>query len=198
MNKITHSTLAALLLSTFAMAGGDIDPIEPQVSIPEVMTEPMIDNNFYVGLGYSAMKMEDDTADKKITGNAITALAGYNFHQYFAVEGRYSATLGDLRANNTDNDWDMSNIALFLKPQYAINELKLYGLLGYGQVTLDDGTSHSEDGFQWGVGANYAATDEIDVFIDYTTLYDDGGFDQFVLNNDIYVDSINVGVNYNF
>ncbi len=197
--KILTSTVAGLLLlSTFSMAGGDIDPQEPEITMPEVMAEPITDNYFYTGLAYSYMKMNDDTLDKKVTGNAITALAGYKFHQYFAIEGRYTATLGDLRANNTDNDWDMTNIALYLKPQYAFNQVALYGLLGYGQVDFDDGTSHTEDGFQWGLGANFAATDMIDVFIDYTRLYDGDGFDDILGNNDIAVDSINVGVTYNF
>ena len=51
MKIIRTSTVTALLLTTFAMAGGDIDPQEPQISIPEVMEEPMSDSNFYVGLG---------------------------------------------------------------------------------------------------------------------------------------------------
>jgi opacity protein-like surface antigen len=198
MNKLTNTAITACLLSTFAMAGGDIDPQEPNITIPEVMEDPMSDNNFYVGLGYSFMKLNNDTADKKVTGNAITALAGYNFHKYFAVEGRYTATLGDLRANNTDNNWDMSNLALFLKPKYAVNELTLYGLLGYGQVSLDDGTKYSEDGFQWGLGASYAATDLIDIFVDYTRLYDDSGFDGLNPNDDFSSDSFNLGLNYNF
>ncbi|HFQ61010.1 MAG TPA: hypothetical protein ENK39_01750 [Epsilonproteobacteria bacterium] len=92
----------------------------------------------------------------------------------------------------------MSNIALYLKPQYALNQVTLYGLLGYGQVKLDDGATHSENSFQWGLGANFSATDTIDVFVDYTRLYDDNGFDDLSPANDFSVDTINVGVSYNF
>ena len=198
MHKITNTAITACLLSTFAMAGGDIDPQEPQIAIPEMMEEPIVDQYFYAGLGYSYMKMENDTLSKKITGNAITALAGYKFHENVAAELRYSATLGDLRANNTDNDWDMSNIALYLKPQYAFEQATLYALLGYGQTTFDNGTSYSEDGFQWGLGGSYAATEEIELFVDYTRLYDGDGFDGFSSTDDIFVDSINLGVAYNF
>ena len=196
--KILTTATSLLLISSFALAGGDIDPQEPEITMPEVMGEPITDNYFYVGLGYSFMKMLNDTQDKKVTGNAITALAGYKFHQYLAVEGRYTATLGDLRANNTDNNWDMSNIALYLKPQYALNQVSLYGLLGYGQVDFDDGSSHTEDGFQWGIGANYAVSEMIDIFADYTRLYDGDGFDNILGTDDISVDSINIGVTYNF
>jgi len=197
-NLIISAATALLLLTNVAMAGGDIDPQEPQITLPDIMDEPIMDNYFYAGLAYSYMKMNNDTLDKKVTGHGITALAGYKFHQYMAVEGRYTATLSDLRANNIDNNWDMSNVALYLKPQYAFNQVTLYGLLGYGQVTFDDGSSHSEDGFQWGVGANFAASDTVDVFVDYTRLYDDNGFDDILGNNDISVDSVNVGVSYNF
>ncbi len=33
--------------------------------------------------------------------------------------------------------------------------------------------NNSEDGFQWGLGANYAVTENIGVFADYTNLFDD-------------------------
>ena len=198
IKNITTSTIAFALLSTFAMAGGDIAPMEPQLNMPEMLEEPVSDTNFYLGLGYSYIKMQDDTLNNEITGDAITAIIGYNLHRHLALEGRYSATLGDLSTDAGDQSWDMSNVALYLKPQYSINQIKLYGLLGYGQVTLDNGASHSEDGFQWGLGASFAATDTVEVFVDYTSLYDDDGFDDFTLNNEIYTDSITIGINYNF
>jgi opacity protein-like surface antigen len=194
---LTTTATALLILTNFSYAGGDIAPQEPQIDI-EVMEAPSNNGSFYLGLGYSYMQMDDDTINTDITGNAITALAGYKFLPYLAVEGRYSATLGDLSVDDIDRSWDMSNIALYLKPQYTFNQVSVYGLLGYGEVTLDNGSSHSEDGFQWGLGASFAATDDIDVFVDYTRLYDDDGFDSFTANNDIVFDSITVGVNYNF
>jgi opacity protein-like surface antigen len=198
MNIIKTSTVTLLLASTLAMAGGDIAPIEPEINTPEVIEAESALTGFYAGLGYSYMKMKDDTADTETTGHAISVQAGYNFNPYLAVEGRYTATLSDLRAHDADQNWDMSNVAIFLKPKYTVDRFTLYGLLGYGQVTFDNGTSYSEDGFQWGLGASMMATDNIDVFVDYTRLYDDDGFDTLAGNNDISVDSVNVGVNYNF
>ena len=195
---LTTTAAALLLLTNFSYAGGDIAPQEPEMTIPEVMDTPVSDNYFYAGLAYSYMDMNDDTLNTDITGNAVTFLAGYKFHQYLAVEGRYSLSVSDLDVDGTDRSWDMSNVALYLKPQYSFSQVTVYGLLGYGEVTLDNGPSHSEDGFQWGLGASYAATDSIDVFVDYTRLYDDNGFDSFTANNDIVFDSVTVGVNYNF
>ena len=195
---LTSTATALMLLTNFSYAGGDIAPQEPEMSIPDVMEETVSDNYFYAGLAYSYMDMNDDTLNTDITGNAVTFLAGYKFYQYLALEGRYSLSVSDLDVDGTDRSWDMSNIALYLKPQYAFDQVTVYGLLGYGEVTLDNGTSYSEDGFQWGLGASYSATDAIDLFVDYTRLYDDNGFDTFTANNDIVFDSVTVGVNYKF
>ena len=198
--KLLTSTAAALMLLTnFSYAGGDIAPQEPEMMVAEVIDTPVASNNyFYAGLGYSYMNMNDDTLNTDITGDAVTFLAGYKFHQYLSVEGRYNFSVSDLDVEGIDRSWDMSNVALYLKPQYSFDQVTVYGLLGYGEVTLDNGTSHSEAGFQWGLGASYAATEKIDVFVDYTRLYDDSGFGTFTANNDIIFDSVTLGVNYKF
>jgi len=196
---LTSTAAALMLLTNFSYAGGDIAPQEPEMMVPEVIDTPVASNNyFYAGLGYSYMNMNDDTLNTDITGNSATLLAGYKFHQYLSVEGRYSFSVSDLDVEGIDRSWDMSNVALYLKPQYSFDQVTVYGLLGYGEVTLDNGTSHSEDGFQWGLGASFAATENIDVFVDYTRLYDDSGFDTFTANNDIIFDSVTLGVNYKF
>lgn len=195
--KTLTSTIATLtILSGFAFAGGDIDPVEPQLEIP--VMEEISEDYFYLGLGYSYLQMNNAAAAGDITGNAVTVLAGYSFNKYIALEGRYTATVGDLDVDNGPDTGDISNIALYVKPQYSIDSFKLYALLGYGQVSYDNGvTDYSEDGFQWGLGASFAATESIDIFVDYTRLYDDDNFDGLI-SQDITVDAVTVGVNYNF
>lgn len=179
MKKITMSIVALLAMNTFSFAGGDISPVEPEVTLPEV-TEST--GTFYVGAGYSYMNLDAGTDHN---GDAVLLLAGYNFNQYFGVEARY--------AGLTDC---LENYAIYAKPMYPFGGVTVYGLLGYGETTYDNGTSSSEDGFQWGLGANYSVTENIAVFVDYTNLYDDSGFDGG--NTDVTVDSINLGVTYNF
>ena len=129
----------------------------------------------------------------------MTLLAGYNFNEYIAVEGRFSQTLGDLSVDNGPDSGDLSNVALYVKPQYMLaNQFTLYGLLGYGQVTFDNTLSDlSEEGFQYGAGISMMATDDIGFYVDYTRLYDDDSFDTLI-SKDITVDAVNVGVHYNF
>lgn len=205
MKKISRSVVVLLLMSTFAIADRSIVLVqEPEITVAETYEPlPIIgDKNFYAGLGYAYMKMTNDTSSNNITGRAITLLAGYNFHKYIATEGRYFATWGNLNVDagttEVNKDWDMTNIAIYLKPKYSIDNFTLYGLLGYGQMSLNNHTKYTENGFQWGIGANFAAIDKANVFVDYARLYDDKDFNDLTIQNDNSVDSFNLGVIYNF
>ena len=209
MKKFTLSIAAVMAMSTFAIAGGDITPVEePMVEVVEPVAD---DSGFYVGLGYSRMTKTVEDAiyvtgleydDLEYTADSLLLLAGYNFNKYIAVEGRYTMSIGDVEASDTwydEADNELSNIGIYLKPMYPIGGLTVYGLLGYGQVTFDNGTEYTENGFQWGLGANYAVTEDVGVFVDYTRLYDDENFDDCMCgDHDVVVDSINVGVTYKF
>lgn len=73
MKKFTLSVVAAMAASTFAIAGGDITPVE------EVVVAPMVDelSGFYAGIGYSFVSL-DTASDGEEEGNAFSLLAGYN------------------------------------------------------------------------------------------------------------------------
>ena len=180
MKKVSLSIVALLAMNTFAVAGGDFTaPVEPQVNIPEVEEST---GSFYVGAGYSYINLDADIVEHD--SDATLLLAGYNFNQYIAVEARY--------AGLTDC---IDNAAIYAKPMYPIGDAaKVYALLGYGDTSYDNGVvDNSENGFQWGLGANYAVTENIGVFADYTNLYDDT-----FAGVDSTVDAINVGVTYTF
>ena len=174
MKNITMSIVALLAMNTMVFAGGDISPVEPEITVPEVAEST---GSFYVGAGYSYINADVNGTDHN--SDAVLLLAGYNFNQYFGVEARY--------AGFTDN---LENYGIYAKPMYPVGPVTLYGLIGYGEVASED---ESEAGFQWGLGANYAVTEQIGVFADYTNLYDDD-----FAGADATVDSINVGMTYKF
>lgn len=187
-------------LSTFAVAGGDISPVEPYVEVPEVKDgKPGI---FHVGLGYSYMNMNVENPEVDLTAHSVLFKGGYNFNEYFGVEGRYTMSVGDMTLDNgkeTDVDGDMSNLGIYAKVMYPlVEQFTVYGLLGYGKVTVDDGAELSESGFQWGIGAEYAVTENIGLFVDYANLYNDTGFDGEFTGRDVMVDAISVGATYKF
>jgi len=184
MKKFNLSLVAFLAMSTFAAAGGDIAPVEPAVETPVVEEST---SSFYVGLGYSYMDLDPDN-HSEADGDAILLLAGYNFNKYIALEGRYSGLTDCLE-----------NTAIYVKPMYPFGDVSIYALLGYGDTNYDNGVvSNSEDGFQWGLGANYAVTQNIGLFADYTSLYDDTGFENAFVNDDVQAYSVNVGFTYKF
>ena len=197
---------AMVAASSLVMAGGDLhEAVEPVVHVPTV-TEEVSENNFYVGLGVAAVSTRDAAVSANIfdakagqdrLGN-IDLLAGYEFHRHFAVEGRYTTTIAESDAIDSMDSW-----SIFAKPKYPVTEdIELYGLVGYGNVELDgaDGSiaDMDESGFQWGVGLSYMITENFDLFADYKFLAND--FDGVFSNGatEVSVDSLTVGVMYNF
>lgn len=193
---IQKAIFSTLVFSTLTYANAS-DAVSMDQSISSYQQ-----NDFYAGLALSALSArksgsftsENDGQDR--LGN-ITLLAGYNIHPNVAIEGRYTTSF------TAEDVAKMSGLSIFLKPQYALSEeLSVYGLLGFGKVSLDNATAHSnvnvdETGFQWGIGASYAVTEELNVFIDYTSL--GNNMDGTYLNaNSADVSAVTVGVSYKF
>lgn len=213
MKRIVLSACSVVAMSSLVFAGGDMKDVEPAVE--PVIAVPVLEKvgPFYVGGALTAvvghdssvgMELIDGTpgVDNDRLGN-MTLLAGYDFNQYFAVEGRYSTSIFN------EDVTEMSGWSLFVKPQYRFDEsnFKLYALLGYGGVNIEGVNNYFADvddsGFQWGIGAAYAFGEYMDnnnlaVFFDYTSLaYEmDGIFANGATQTD--VDAFTLGVTYNF
>jgi len=196
MKKFNLSLVAVLAMCTFAVAGGDIAPVEePVVVVPEVVEST---GGFYLGgaYGYVNMEVSDSVFSEDDSLNAFMLQAGYKFNPYIAVEGRYWFTVEDSWANSGE-DFSTDSWGIYVKPMYPVtNELNIYALLGYGDTDPEvggQGPDYDTDGFQWGLGASYDVTNNVAVFVDYVNLYDD-------TNNgeDLTIDTINVGVTYSF
>jgi len=205
MKKNVLSIVSILALSGLSYAGGDMTTIvEPVIEIPEVITN---ESGPYLGLGLGNVKIKDDQTNEEISATSITLQAGYQYNAYLAIEGRYAFSLGgsDYDAGifsglGADYDGDVYSWGIYAKPMYSFDTLTLYGLLGYGGVILEDldGGDSTENGFQWGIGASYAFTEQVSLFVDYVVLYDDKGFDNRAVNDDINAYTWTVGVSYKF
>jgi len=201
MKRVKKITAVVLLGASALYAGGDIAPVQEEiVAIPPVIV--VAPSPLYVGIGYSCLQTAFSQADIDSRAmSSLSATAGYKFNPYLAIEGRYTASMGDVtvdtRGVEIDVDSiDMSNIGVYLKPQYNINNFSVYALLGYGQVTIDDGISLSDSGIQYGVGLNSMIADNVSIFVDYRRLYDDSSFDG--IEDDTVANSYTVGINYHF
>ncbi len=201
MKKSILSLVAIVAMSGVIYAGGDVAPIE------EVAEVPVVDESaFYIGMGVGYTAFDNSFTSEEINNNTLMLQAGYKYNRYIALEGRYSFGFNtDYDAGNIVNPLnvytgDVSNWGVYVKPMYPIGDFSLYALLGYGGVQLQDllGGDAYETGFQWGLGASYAFTESISLFVDYVSLYNDTGFDYVAQNADIDVDTWTLGVSYKF
>jgi len=247
MKNFTLSVATVLALSTFAVAGGDIAPVEPMV---EEVAPAQDDSGFYIGGAYSLVNTSIDYHDSygylldgnqyeqsgtdERDDNGYMLLAGYKFNQYVAIEGRYWGSM-DTRSwsgsetvnGQPDGSWDYSDgdfeaWGIYVKPMYPVTEtFDVYALLGYGNTSINDkfyniegvGSADllDEDGFQWGIGASYAFTENLSLFADYVALcndvdqhadwnalYNDNWYDYDTTDIEVSVYTVNFGLMYKF
>lgn len=155
-------TLSGLLTTSSLFGGGDIAPVIP--------IEKIDPNPFYVGVGLIWAGVSRDCNDpseycpdtrlKDSTWGGIIRV-GYDFNQYFGIEGRaLKATL--------DSDWaETTHYGIFLKPMMPVGEqMNIYGLLGYGHTKVVTDCAIQEtfkhDGFSYGIGLEYDLSDKED------------------------------------
>jgi opacity protein-like surface antigen len=209
-------------MSSFAVAGGDIAPVDvPVVDVPVVMD----DSGFYLGAMYGMMAGELDAApSNEFTAQTAGVVAGYKINSYVAVEARYQMQVTDPKwtdtaATNTeadDVDGEAKAWSVFVKPMYPVtNELDVYALLGYASTTYTVGNADAAAtipaadselvaaGFAYGVGISYDVTDSVAVFVDYVSLYNADAAEYTAARvamreTDSIVTSINAGVTYKF
>ena len=195
MKKIVLSVAAMVTMSSLVFAEG-----ESAASVLEAD-----ESSFYVGVGVAAVSTRDASVSSDFfnvkpgqdrLGN-FSFLAGYDYNQYVAAEGRYTTTY-------TDEDLvEMSGWSLFIKPQYPVNEeFSIYALLGFGGVTMDavknSGADVDDSGFQWGIGMSYEAMEDFSIFIDYTSLANDMDGYYYTGALQVDADAITIGMIYKF
>ena len=221
MKKLNLSLAAIFAMGTFAVAGGDIAPVEPVVEEPVVVAST---GNFYIGAAYGAANFDitetyypvgapagyNEVTSEDWDYSTIMLQAGYNFNQYIAIEARYWFGLDETVDTDILGNYDLSvdTFGIYVKPQYPVTEaFNIYALLGYAnndpQVDHAGTTTNfdSTDGFSWGIGAAYAFTENLSVFVDYVDMYnDDNDYTNIggSYNDDITLSTWNFGVTYNF
>jgi opacity protein-like surface antigen len=209
MKKVTLSLVSVMALSGLAFAGGNIAPVvEPVTEAPILVDE----SAFYVGIGYGYFNQNNDNiassvADIEFEANSVLLQAGYQYNQSIALEGRYWIGVGDISQsgglNPGDYSGDMNAWGLYVKPMYQVaNNFDIYGLLGYADTSIeyDNGAYWDTDGFSWGLGAQYAATENILIFADYVNLgmHDGVDFEGSNIDADVDIYTFNIGVSYKF
>jgi len=178
--NILISLLAMATISTNVFAGGKgVVPVEAPVEPIPVMQTP---SPIYLGLGllWGRYSGACGDADPSCTYEDVTygALlrAGYDFSQYFGIEGRILGTF--LKADPLGGE-ELRHFGLYAKPMYPLGEdFNIYALLGYGWTKTKAGKNLKEideSGFSAGLGLEYDLSNMEDDR-EEDTLYE-GGFD---------------------
>jgi len=219
MRSIVKIAALSVAAGSFLFAGGDTI-VEPEVIPAQVVEEikSSIEIHPYVGVGYGYFRQQaneissENGTDGEWTVGTGMLQAGVNLHKYFAVEARYWLGFEDLKQDlhGTENDLPGEYYAwgIYAKAMYPVVEnVNVYGLVGYAETSLE-----ADNGFYWdtesvsfGAGASYQFSENLSIFADYVVL---GIQDEFDLHsasgvsvesaNDIYIDTVNVGVTYTF
>lgn len=166
-------------------------------------------HGLYLGLGYASTNIDltieglDDKNQKILDSStdSIVLQAGYDFNEYFGIEGRYyinnSSLAYDYYLGNTplSGTYEAESLTIYAKPQYNFGIITLYGLLGmsannYTATNLLG--ADNETLFSWGGGAKFNVTQSLGLFADYTDL---GTSDEIVETG---LASWNVGFSYKF
>lgn len=152
--------LSMALGASLLFAGGDIAPVEPVVSVPEVTSNLGV----YVG-GFAQ-------AEKELKDYGIGAVVGYDLFNLYDVDVAIEARAS--RANVEDGV--LRTYAAFIKPSYDLGFVTVYGLAGYGQVDADATVRYhhhtrnitdKQDGFTYGGGISKKIACNTEVFVDY-------------------------------
>lgn len=213
MKNIALSAVAFLTMSIFVIAGGDAVPVEvPVVEVEEVVVN---DAGLYIGVAYAYVENETtitNGVNGEVDFSGFMLQAGYKFNPYIAVEGRYwdagdeKLSMSNPISHPVPVDTQFDGWGIYAKPMYPVTDLfDLYALLGWGhQNTINYTHEPSGSSFSWGLGASYSFINNVSVFVDYVSIYDETAVEDAVDPSGKLVDveiqsaSTNVGVSYKF
>ncbi|ALZ74720.1 porin family protein [Rheinheimera sp. F8] len=140
------------------------------------------DTGAYAGLAFHRPTIELDAGPVELNWNQTTfsALGGYQFHPYLAVEGRIAVGANDDKVGEQGNSLTVGidrSYALFAKASFPLAEgVDVYGLAGYDYTKFNadavvdgkpENADTSENGFAYGVGAQYAVNDKFTLALEY-------------------------------
>lgn len=168
--------------------------------------------NFYVGGQYNKTTLEEKESglSASIDFGSLTALAGYKFNEFIAVEARIGTGIND-KSFSEDGYKESFGVdlqtMLIAKASYKLsNEFSVFALAGYSKTEFEykeSGPSYSFSetdslsGLALGIGAEFRFANNFAVNLEYVMLPDETlreGSYSFKLE----ANNLSVGVNYYF
>lgn len=207
MKSMIAAAFATALGATAATAGGYIAPVKTVEPVVAVTTNPAFSwSGAYAGvsagktgttLDFDGVDEFGDSFEAKLDDDATSygVFAGYRhqFNNNFVLGGELNyAKTGDFFEDLGDaGSLDTETYGAELQAGYAFDRVLPYVSVGKGKIFGEEATS-------WGVGVDYAATQNVIVGVKYTRS-DLGDFDiDEVSNFEVDADTIGVRVGYKF
>lgn len=155
---------------------------------------PALAEGFYAAGELGQAKWKVDSESKNDT--AFGVAGGYKFNDIFAVELGYR-DLGGVSESDEDGkvSVDFTALQLSVIANAAINDkVGIYGRLGMADLKLKvsvpgDSASDSKNKAVFGVGAGYAVSQTVSLFVEY---------DQYAKYEDLKISTFSVGAKFQF
>lgn len=163
LRKILMSSVAIAGTSTIAVAGGLGELTFEQPTAPVMAATPFISpsdwTGFYVGGSFGTSYVEIGDAAGIDAANAGLH-AGYMYEAGSYVLG------GEIEYSRLDfdgvgDDFDASVLRLKVRVGYDAGAILPYFTAGAARLTLEDGSDANDTGYFYGIGADYAVTDNV-------------------------------------
>jgi opacity protein-like surface antigen len=205
MKKILLSMITVAALSSSAMGTSAFNMDDVYTGIGYTYGDVSLDH--FVDTGIPA------TGSADVKGNAGLFILGYDYNEHLTFETRYTTQSINATINDGTDIYQIkdqiTNIGFYLKPKYSMDNITLYGLAGYGWMTIDATLSSNslfdfddkdtEGTFQWGAGVSYALSDHAKIFFDYVHFNEvTFKYNSLDINFDADVDTYNIGFAYKF
>ncbi|MEQ5834123.1 outer membrane beta-barrel protein [Marinobacter sp. NFXS9] len=160
-------------------------------------------SGFYIGGSYGGFKSHG--GEFKDENDLFAGTVGYQFNQYFALEGDY-LDFGEFGEDDDVNS-DLKGLALSAKGRLPVTEsFGVYGKAGafvysYDVDAFDESETYDEVSPVVGAGVDFRVTDSLTAYAEYDRYnvdIDEDDFNGQVTNDGPSFDTARVGLNYMF
>ncbi|GAB57732.1 porin family protein [Rheinheimera nanhaiensis] len=182
------------------------------VALSSVFAVQADTQNFYVGGQYNKTTLEEKDSGYSVSVDfgSLSALAGYQFNDYFAVEARLGTGIND-KSFSEDGYKESFGVnlqtMLVAKARYQLSsEFSVFALAGYSKTEFEykeTGPSYSFSekdsltGLALGIGGEFRFANNVAVNVEYVMLPDET-FRDGPYSFKLEANNLSVGVNYYF
>ena len=144
-----------------------------------VSSQSMPNQGYYGEVGYTALKIKNDSNGFDITPKLARLIVGKEINKGLAVEGTYAFTASNDSAavNGTKYTGKASLFGAYLKPKFEIaQDVEVFARVGALHAKYEDeGSNFSKTKLSYGIGVQTQFTKDVYGQVDYMNYYKQDG-----------------------